>query len=102
MSGFLPLVPLLGFLSYFFFFTLSNFDVTFFGFIFYFILLFFCYLLEPRSFLMKARKEVDLNARGDKEKLGEVEGEETVIRIYCMRRESIFNQRGKASKIKMK
>ena len=51
---------------------------------------------------MKARKEVDLNASGDKEKLGEVEGGETVIRIYCMRRESIFNQRGKASKIKMK
>lgn len=50
---------------------------------------------------MKARKGVDPDRRGGKEELG-VEGEKTVVRIYCIRKESIFNQRGKINKIKVK
>lgn len=48
-----------------------------------------CYLLEVYSFLMKERKGADLEGRVDREQLRGAEGEETVIRIHCMRKESI-------------
>ena len=60
--------------------------------IFYFVI-FGCYLLEACSFLMRDRKGVDLEGRRGGEDLGRVEGEETIIRIYYMRKESIFNKR---------
>ena len=50
-------------------------------------------LLESYSFLMRNRKGVNLEGSG--EKVGGVEGQETVLRIYCMRKESIFNKRKK-------
>jgi hypothetical protein len=46
------------------------------------------YLLEDCSFLMRNRKEVDPKGRGSREDLGG----ETVIRIYCMRKESVFKR----------
>ena len=52
---------------------------------FYFFL-FGCYLLEACSFLMRDRKGVDLDGRDGGEELGGVEGEETVICVYCMRK----------------
>jgi hypothetical protein len=36
---------------------------------------------------------VDLDWRGDREELGGVEQGESVIRIYCMRKEHICNKR---------
>ena len=53
--------------------------------------MFDCYFLEASSFL-RERKE-DTQKRRGKEKLGGIEGGETVSRIYCLKRESIFNQR---------
>ena len=44
---------------------------------------------------MRDRKGVDPDRRGGEEVLGGVKGGETVIRIYRMRKESIFNQRNK-------
>lgn len=38
---------------------------------------------------------VDQSGRRGGEELGEVEGEETVIRIYRMRKQSAFNKRGR-------
>lgn len=47
----------------------------------------FCfYLLETYSFLMIDRKKVAL-IRGVEEEWGGIEGAETVIRIYCRRKE---------------
>ena len=43
---------------------------------------------------MRDRKGVDPDGKGDGEELGGV-GRETVIRLYCMRKESIFNKKGK-------
>jgi hypothetical protein len=51
----------------------------------YYIL--FCYVLEACSFPTRDRKGVDLDGRGHGEKLGGVERRETVIRIYCMKKE---------------
>jgi hypothetical protein len=42
---------------------------------------------------MRDRKEVTPDGMGGEEELGGAEGRETVIRIYCMRKESIFNKR---------
>jgi hypothetical protein len=42
---------------------------------------------------MRDRKGVDLEGRRGGEDLGRVEGEESIIRIYYMRKESIFNKR---------
>jgi hypothetical protein len=50
--------------------------------------MFGCYLLETYSFLTKDR--VDLEGRGGGK---EVEGGETIIRIYCIRRESISKKK---------
>ena len=49
--------------------------------IFYFVI-FGCYLLEACSFLMRHKKEMDLDGRGGGEEIGKVEGGETIIRIY--------------------
>lgn len=49
------------------------------------------YLLEACSCLMRDGKRVDLYERGGGEKLGRVDGGETVI--YYVRTESIFNKR---------
>ena len=42
---------------------------------------------------MRDRKGVDLDGKGREEALGGVGGEETITRLYCMRKESIFNKR---------
>lgn len=39
---------------------------------------------------------MDLEERGGHGKLGEVEGKETVARMYSMRQESVFNKRKKS------
>ena len=52
--------------------------------------MFGCYLLEACSFLMRDRKGVDLDGRDGGEELGGVEGEETVIRIYYVRKNIFF------------
>lgn len=44
---------------------------------------------------MGDRKGVDPEGRGSAEELEGAEGGETVIRMYWMKKESIFNQRGK-------
>lgn len=53
------------------------------------------YFLQACSFLMGDRKGVDPEGRGSAEELEGAEGGETVIRMYWMKKESIFNQRGK-------
>lgn len=71
--------------------ALSNFDVMVL-FSSYYIL--FCYdPLEACSLLMRRKKGSGSGWEGSGEKLGGVEGGETVIGIYCMRKESIFNKR---------
>lgn len=42
---------------------------------------------------MRDRKEMDL--REEEEELGRTEEGETIIRVYCMRKESIFNKKEK-------
>lgn len=52
----------------------------------------FCHAwLPPRSLFVsnRDRQGVELDGRGDGEELGEVEGEETIFRLYCMRKESV-------------
>jgi hypothetical protein len=44
---------------------------------------------------MESRKEVDSDEKRGGEGLGGVEGGEIVIRIYCVRKGSIFNKRKK-------
>lgn len=58
--------------------------------VFYYIM-FGCYLIEACSFTMRDRKEADLGRRGSGEELGRVGGGETIIKIYCNRKEPIFN-----------
>ena len=62
--------------------------------------MFGCYLLEACSFLMRDRKGVDLDGRRGGEELGGVEGGETIIRIYYVRKKSIFNKRKIEKRIK--
>jgi hypothetical protein len=38
---------------------------------------------------MRDRKAMDLEGRGIGEELGGIEGRESIIRIYCVRKESI-------------
>ena len=59
-------------------------------FIFYFTM-FGCYLLGVCAFLISNRKGVDPEKRRSGEELGRVGGDETIIKIYCMRKESILN-----------
>lgn len=44
------------------------------------------------------RGTVDPEGKRDGEELGGVEGEEAMIRVYCLRKESIFDKRKKANK----
>lgn len=46
---------------------------------------------------MRDRKGMDLDRRGGRKDLGGAEGGETVFRVYCMRKESMFNKRGRMS-----
>lgn len=62
--------------------------------LFYFVM-FGCYRLDARSFLMRDGKGTDLDGREVGEELRGVGGGETVIRIYCMRKEPIFNKNRK-------
>jgi hypothetical protein len=48
--------------------------------------MFGCYLLETCYFLVKDRKGLYLEGRKGGKVLRGVEGEETIIRIYCMKR----------------
>ena len=57
------------------------------------------YLLEACSFQMRDRKGVDPNGRGGRDQLARREGGETVIMVYCMRKESVFDKKGKWKKI---
>lgn len=41
---------------------------------------------------MRDRVEMDLEERGDVEGLRELEGGETIIKMYCTREESIANK----------
>jgi hypothetical protein len=43
---------------------------------------------------MRARKRVDLDGKGGRKGLGEVEGGKPIFRLYYMRRESMFNKIG--------
>lgn len=54
----------------------------------------------PFCILMRERKGVDLEGHGNEEDLGEAEGEETVIRIYCVKK-NLFSMKKKTS-IKIK
>jgi hypothetical protein len=45
-----------------------------------------CYLLEVYSFLMRDRKGMDPQWRGCEKELRGAEGEETIIKIYCVRK----------------
>lgn len=45
--------------------------------------MFGCYLLDICCFIIRDRNRVNLEGRGDREGLEGVEGEETIIRIYC-------------------
>jgi len=57
------------------------------------MLLLCCYLLAAHSFLMNDRNGMVPEGRGGEEEARGVEGGTTVIRIHCMRKESIFNKR---------
>lgn len=57
----------------------------------------FCFILqfiEACSLQIRGRKGMVPDGRRAKEELGGVEGGETVIRTYCMRKEALFNKRG--------
>lgn len=72
-------------------------------FFFYFIL--FCYvLLSLRSLLFsyERQREVEPDGREGREELEGLEGGQTVIGIYCLREESIFNEMKKNCKNKNK
>lgn len=49
--------------------------------------MFCCCFLEVCCFLMRERKRMYLEGRRDWEKLGEVEGEKTVMSVHFMRKE---------------
>lgn len=57
-----------------------------------YLIIYFYYPLEA-GFLMRDIKEVDADVRIRREKLGEVEGGEDIIRIYCMREKYPFSIR---------
>ena len=73
--------------------ALSSFDVMVLFFSCY--ILYYYYPLEACSFLMRRKKGSGSGWEGSGEELGGVEGGETIIGIYCMKKESIFNKRQK-------
>lgn len=56
------------------------------------------YLLEACSFLVRDRRGVDLEGRRGGERTGRDRRGETVFRLHCMRKESMFNKREKKEK----
>lgn len=72
-------VPSLGLLSSCLF-VLPNYDVLLIV-LFHFIIIHY----KPVCFLMRSRKDVDLDGKGGREELRGVELGETAIRIYCIR-----------------
>jgi hypothetical protein len=50
----------------------------------------FCHISLRILFFSRERKGVDPEGRGGREELGEAEGRETIVRIYCMRKEFLF------------
>lgn len=87
-SGWYVTLPL-GALLFFFWLSFSDFGMIFF--LFSYIL--FCHiLLSFRSlFFSKDRNGVVLDGRWSREKLGGVDGGWTVFRLYCIRKESMFD-----------
>lgn len=83
-NGSLILVPSLG--ALFCWFVLSKFGVMVFVLSDY--VLFYCALLSSRNlfFSNESQTEVDTDGSRGGEKLGRVEGRETVIGLYCMER----------------
>lgn len=63
-----------------------------------YVAMFGCYVLETCSFLMSKRKGVDPEGRRRDEELGGENEGKTIIRICCMRGESIFKQRKRKGK----
>lgn len=66
--------------------------------------MFYCYHLEACCFLTRDRNGVDLDEegrggkrKGGKEDLEGVEGEETLMKIYCLRKKSIFSKKEKSN-----
>lgn len=57
--------------------------------VFYFVMV-CCDLYETYCFLMRVIKKVDLDGREGGEELGGAERGKSVIRLYCMRKESTF------------
>lgn len=89
---YLFLVPFLGFFSFHLFVvSYSNMLV----FVLYYHITFIIIPEKPVCFLMRDRKGENLNGRGDRKELEGEEGRETKIRIYYVRKKSIFNTRGK-------
>ena len=76
------------------FIALSSLDVMVFVLSYYTL---FCHvgwcLLKACSFLMRDRKGVDSEGRGDREELEGVRGRITGIKIYYIRKDSLFNNR---------
>lgn len=65
-----------------------------FGFLFFYFILFCYVLLSLRSLLFsyERQREVEPDGREGREELEGLEGDQTVIGIYCLREESIFNE----------
>lgn len=55
------------------------------------LVVFGCCLLEAWSFLKGHEERVDPGERADVVELGEAEGGETMVEMYYMREESVFN-----------
>ena len=79
MRGSLILVPSLGLFSFLF-----NFDVI--DFVLSFFVMFYYYPLEACFFEVRYRKGMGEDGLGGGEELGGVEGGETVIRIYYVKK----------------
>jgi len=54
--------------------------------------MFGCCLLEACSSLVRDRRIVDLDSRGDGEELRGIEGGENSVKMYCIRKRSILNK----------
>lgn len=52
----------------------------------YYFVMFGCYSLDVCSFQMRNRKGEDPDERGGGEEQGRIEGWETEIMVYCMRK----------------
>lgn len=64
--------------------------------------MFGCYHVESRSLLMKDREGAVLDGREGGMDLGEVEGRDNITRLYCMKKDSLFNKRKESIKHQQK